>query len=364
LADIFEIYGPDYIAKYGARMLPSHRRAMREICACRTPALGGKVFFCKKCNKHRYSYHSCKSRHCPKCGNEQASRWLEQQFDRLLPVRHFLVTFTLPAELRGLARSNQKILYSILMVEGAEALQKLAWDPRWVGGRLGIVAVLQTWTRDLRYHPHVHMIVTGGGLSRDESHFRRSSPNFLVPTGALQKIFRAKVRDAIRRQLPATWVPAKTWSRRWVVDIRPVGSGQSAFRYLAPYIFRVALSNKRILSIHDGVIRFQYKDGKSKKYRQKTLPAEEFIARFLQHVLPERFRKVRYYGIFSPRRKKQLAIARWLLPPVPTTAEDSPDDMPPPPPVNQCPECKETMELVGRLQRQPHLLFFTTIRSP
>lgn len=345
-------------------MLPSHRRALQDICACRTPPLGGEVYLCKHCDEYRYSYHSCKNRHCPKCGNDQATTWLQQQFRRLLPVPHFLVTFTLPQELRPVARSNQRILYSILINCAAEALQKLAWDERYVGGRVGMVSVLQTWTRDLRYHPHVHMIVTGGGLSADGFFFHRSSPNFLVPAGALRKIFRAKFRDALRRQLPGIQPPPEVWRKRWVVDLRPVGSGHTAFRYLAPYIFRVALSNKRILSVQDGLVRFQFEDGKTKKLRQQALPAEQFISRFLQHVLPSRFRKVRYYGLFSPQRKKQLEIARWLLPPVPETDLDC-GNPPSLPPANLCPKCNGPMQHLGPLPRSNHQLsLFATSRSP
>lgn len=342
-------------------MLPSHSRAMRDISACRTPALGGEVYYCNHCKDYRYSYHSCKNRHCPKCGNEQATIWLKQQLERLLSVTHFLVTFTLPQELREIARSNQKVVYSILMSCAAEALQKLAWDEKWVGGRLGIVAVLQTWTRDLRYHPHVHMIVTGGGLCKDGTKFLRSSPNFLVPTGALQKIFRAKVRDSIKQQLPKASICSKVWTKRWVVDIRAVGSGESAIRYLAPYIFRVALSNKKILSAKEGMVTFQYEDGKTGKLRKQTLPAEHFISRFLQHVLPLRFRKVRYYGLFCPQRKKLLKIARSLLPPVPETALES--TQPPSQPENRCPKCNFPLEYQGPIAPQKYVSS-TTIRSP
>jgi hypothetical protein len=344
-------------------MLASHRRAMRDICACRTAALGGESYLCKRCQEYRYSYHSCKNRHCPKCGNDQATAWLEKQLARLLPVGYFLVTFTLPEELRAVARSNQRIVYTILMNSAAEALQKLAWDNRFAGGRLGIVAVLQTWTRDLRYHPHVHMIVTGGGLSADGSAFHRSSPNFLVPQGALRKIFRAKFADRLKKQLPDCRPPSKVWNKRWVVDLRPVGSGHSAFRYLAPYIFRIALSNKRILSLKDGIVTFQYEDAKTKRIRQQRLPAEQFISRFLQHVLPPRFRKVRYYGLFSPQRKKLLAMAQWLLPPPPPVAEPAPSETAARP-VSECPKCRYPMEYLGPLPRYPYSNPFLEIRAP
>ena len=198
LADIFRLHGPEYRAKFSARMLPSHRRAMQDIENCRTESLGGQVYFCQQCQEQRYSYHSCKNRHCPKCQNEQANDWLKAQQSLLLPVPHFLVTFTLPAELRALARSNQKTIYNLLFRAAAAALQQLVQDPRFVGGRLGMVGVLHTWTRQLLYHPHVHYIVTGGGLTQDGD-WKSSRSDFLVPVKALSRIFRAKFRDALKQ---------------------------------------------------------------------------------------------------------------------------------------------------------------------
>lgn len=166
VADIFRLHGPAYREKFGDRLLPSHRRAMQDIETCRTESLGGQVYFCKQCQVQRCSYHSCKNRHCHKCQNEQANDWLQEQKDLLLPTHHFLVTFTLPAELRAVARSHQKTIYNLLFRTSAAALLQLAQDPRFVGARLGMVGVLHTWTRQLLYHPHVHFIVTGGGLDR------------------------------------------------------------------------------------------------------------------------------------------------------------------------------------------------------
>ncbi|MEK6287738.1 MAG: transposase zinc-binding domain-containing protein, partial [Acidobacteriota bacterium] len=179
MAEIFRAHGPEYLAKYGERMPRAHLRAMRDIEQCRTPVLGGQAYVCTKCDERRYSYHSCKNRHCPKCGNDQAEKWLEEQKELLLPVVHFLVTFTLPEELRRVARANQKTVYNILFRASSEAVQKLAWDERFVGGRVGMVGVLHTWTRALIYHPHVHYIVTGGGLS-EKGEWKRSREDFLV----------------------------------------------------------------------------------------------------------------------------------------------------------------------------------------
>jgi ribosomal protein L37AE/L43A len=312
VAEIFRLHGPDYRAKFGDRMPPSHRRAIKDIQRCRTESLGGQVYYCQKCDEQRYSYHSCKNRHCPKCQNDQANQWLAEQQRLLLPVPHFLVTFTLPKELRAVARSNQRTIYNILFRASSEALQKLALDPRFIGARIGMVGVLHTWTRQLLYHPHVHYIVTGGGLSQ-EGRWRQSRQDFLVPVKALSIIFRAKLRDLLKKTQLFAVVDARVWTKAWVVHCQPVGSGETAFKYLAPYIFRVAISNNRILKIADGQVTFSYKESATDQFKSCQVTGEEFIRRFLQHVLPPRFIKVRYYGLLSPRLRHLQEKARSLL---------------------------------------------------
>ncbi len=316
LAEIFRLHGPQYRAQFGARMLPSHLRAMQDIEHCRTASLGGQLYFCHYCQEQRYSYHSCKNRHCPKCQNQQANQWLQAQQSLLLPIPHFLVTFTLPAELRTLARSQQKTIYNLLFRTSSQALLQLAQDPRFVGARLGLVGVLHTWTRQLLYHPHVHYIVTGGGLT-DAGRWCSSRPAFLVPQEPLALIFRAKLRDALKKLGLFTAVDRRVWKKRWVVDCEPVGSGQAAFKYLAPYVFRVAISNNRLRQLANGQVTFAYKESATDQLKHCTLDAQEFIRRFLQHVLPPRFSKVRYYGLLSPSHRQQLAQARNLLAPKP-----------------------------------------------
>lgn len=312
VADIFRLHGPAYREKFGDRMLPSHRRAMQDIETCRTASLGGQLYFCAQCDQQRYSYHSCQNRHCPKCQNEQANDWLQAQKDRLLPIHHFLVTFTLPAELRPLARSHQQTIYNLLFRASAAALQSLAQDPRFVGARLGMVGVLHTWTRQLLYHPHVHFIVTGGGLTAD-GRWRSSRKDFLVPVKALSPIFRAKFRDELKKTQLFTAVTPRVWRKDWVVHSEAVGSGQQAFQYLAPYIFRVAISNNRLRKLENGQLTFAYKESATDQLKHCTVSAAEFIRRFLQHVLPPRFVKVRYFGLLSPAYRQLLQKARSLL---------------------------------------------------
>lgn len=349
LNNIFRQYGPAYRAQYGERLLPSHRAAMTAIEGCRTEALGGHVYTCPTCATTRYSYHSCKNRHCPTCQQNAAQTWLERQQDLLLPVPYFLVTFTLPPALRDLARSHQRQLYTLLFRASAAALQQLARDPRFLGGQIGMVGVLQTWTRDLRFHPHVHYLVPALGLAADGTVCRPRNPAFLVPSKALAILFRAKLRAALRQTDLYAQVPPETWCQAWVVDCRPAGSGAAALKYLAPYIFRVALSNNRIVGVQNDRVTFRYRDGKTKQLRTCTLPALTFIGRFLQHVLPKGFVKVRSYGLFSRRQRLLLAQLRQRL----LVATHHTDVQPAPPPSEPapatpvavcCPVCGQPMQ--------------------
>jgi ribosomal protein L37AE/L43A len=349
LAEIFRLHGSAYRAQFGSRMLSSHLRAMQDIEQCRTAALGGQVYYCQNCKEQRYSYHSCKNRHCPKCGNEQANQWLQAQQSLLLPTPYFLVTFTLPQELRGVARSKQKLLYNLLFRTSSQALLKLAQDPRFVGAQIGMVGVLHTWTRALLYHPHVHYLVTGGGLSKAGS-WRSSPAHFLVPEKPLAMIFRAKLRDELKNVGLFPRVDRRLWKKDWVVDCEPVGTGAAAFKYLAPYIFRVALSNRRILKLKDGQVTFKYKESATQQIRFCTVSAQEFIRRFLQHVLPNRFIKVRYYGLLSPRHRQLLLRARQLLEPTIRNAASkalaqlaTPEPLP-------CPHCGQPLTLLRTLR--------------
>jgi Putative transposase/Transposase zinc-binding domain len=352
LAEIFRLHGPQYRAKFGDRMPRSHLRAMAAIEHCRTEALGGQMYYCENCHDYQYSYHSCKNRHCPKCQNGSAQAWLQSQQDKLLPVPHFLVTFTLPDALRELARSHQKLFYNILFRSSAQALQELACDPRFVGGKIGMVGVLHTWTRTLHYHPHVHYLVPAGGLAADGRQWLPARDNFLVPVKALSILFRAKVRDALRKTPLFDLVPQELWEKDWVVHSEPVGSGSHALQYLAPYIFRVAISNKRILTLEDGQVTCHYQDSQTGAIKLCTVTAEEFIRRFLQHVLPDHFVKVRYYGLFGPGNRNALNTARALVgversnsPPEGHAPDSAPHET-----AIRCPKCASVMQLIETLR--------------
>jgi endogenous inhibitor of DNA gyrase (YacG/DUF329 family) len=338
-------------------MLPRHQQAMRAIEHCRTPTLGGHLYTCPDCGKTLYQYHSCRNRHCPKCQNQNAEQWLAQQQAMLLPVPYFMLTFTLPDALRTLARSHQRLFYDLLFRLAAAAVQQLARDPRFLGGQVGLIGVLHTWTRKLLYHPHVHFLALAGGLTNDGQRWRPARTTFLLPVKALSRLFRAKFRAALRRSPLFDQIPRTVWAQEWVVHCQPVGNGRRAFKYLAPYIFRVALCNNRLVRLADDQVTFRYRTSDTGQTRLCTLPAEEFIRRFLQHVLPKAFVKVRYYGFFAPGQRSQLAALRQRLgcspaqspPPTETPAPGTTTTNQPaaatlPHPVVRCPICGQTMQ--------------------
>jgi hypothetical protein len=313
LGDIFRRYGPAYRKTAGERIPLNQRAAMTAIERCRTEALGGQLYTCPACATTRYSYHSCRNRHCPTCQQDQGQLWLAKQQELLLPVPYFLVTFTLPSQLRALARQNQRCIYTLLFRSSAMALQQVAADPRFLGGQIGMVGVLQTWTRDLRYHPHIHYLVPAGALDPAGAQWLPAKGRFLVHVKPLAKLFRGKVRAGLQQLHLAGGLPDKMWSQPWVVDCRPVGSGQAALKYLAPYIFRVALSNNRLVDVANDQVTFRYRVAATKKTTTCTLSAGSFIGRFLQHILPKGFVKVRYYGLFRPSNRRLLAQVRDML---------------------------------------------------
>ena len=314
LADIFRLHGPHYLELFSDQMLPSHTRAMRDIMECRTEALGGHVYQCDQCGFVHYAYHSCRNRHCPKCHGKDTLDWIEACRKLILPVTYFHLVFTLPAGLREIVRSHQTLLLGILFRAAAYSLMKLARDPHYLGAKTGIVAVVHTWTRAMVYHPHVHCLVPGGGISEDGTKWLSSRKTFLVPVTALSLIFRAKFMQLARAALPRMRFPDSLFKKEWVVYSKAAIQGaEKVVGYFARYVHRVAITNRRMLSMDGGQISFRYKDSRDGSWKTMTLAAQEFIRRFLQHVLPRLFHKVRYYGIFSPSNRHLLERARELL---------------------------------------------------
>jgi predicted Zn-ribbon and HTH transcriptional regulator len=304
LADIIRQFGLAYVHQYHNQLLPSHQRVLHDIEHCRTEQMGGHLYACTECGGLTYSYHSCKNRHCPKCQQDEVQQWLARQQTMLLPTPYFLVTFTLPQKLRKLARAHQKTVYSIMFHASAEALQKLARDPHYLGARIGMIGILHTWARDLAYHPHIHYLVPAGGISEDGTTWIKARyKNFLVPVKALSKMFKAIMLKKITHAGLGQGLDKTIRKNKWVVHSQKVGHGERALRYLAPYVFRVALTNNRLISINDDRVTYRICESTTKKWKSITINALTFIQRFLQHVLPRGFVKVRYYGLFSPRFK-------------------------------------------------------------
>ena len=349
LAEVLRRHWPAYAQKFGARLWPSHRRAVQAILACRTPALGAQLFGCG-CGRRKRVYHSCNHRACPQCGHADATEWLARQRRRLLPVLYYLVTFTVPAQLRKIIRSNQKLLYPLLLRESAQALLDVGRDHKDLGAHLGLLAVLQTWARDLHYHPHVHCVVPGGGLSADQLRWvRPKNPDYFLPQAVLAKRFRTRLKQALQQHHPNLFVqiPRPVWQRDWIADVQPVGTGEPALKYLAAYVYRTAFSAEKIVADDGHHVTFTYRDNTGQKQHLK-LSGEKFLHRFLQHVLPRGLQRVRHFGWLSAAAKGRFDRIRALL--------DGPPPKPLPTPatfVPHCPCCKKPMLLIGRLPRPP-----------
>lgn len=344
VADILRAAGPEVCAQLA--VLPSQQRALQSILQCRTAALGGQVYGCQQCGRLQYSYHSCGNRHCPKCHTQQTERWLAEQRARLLPCPHYLLSFTLPSELRALARSHQKLIYGLLLNAAAASLQRLCADPRWLGAQPALTGVLHTWTRAMLYHPHTHFLVSAGGLSPDgQSWLAAKNPKFLVPVHALSVIFRAKICKGLRTAGLLGKVPPKIWKQKWVVHAQHAGSGQKVLDYLGRYVFRIAISHSRLEALEQGKVTFRYRDNRTQQIKRVGLPVAQFIQRFLQHVLPRGLSKVRHYGLSSAACAQRHATALALLQTTAAAHTHCPTPEPkaaaaPVEPMRPCPYCR------------------------
>jgi hypothetical protein len=345
--------------------MPARQREVLErIWRCRTPALGGQLFACPDCGAHHYRYHSCNDRHCPLCGQTDADEWRARQESRLLlPTSYFLVTFTLPEPLRLWMRSHPKTGYDLLFQTSAQALQDLARHPKRMGASLGMLGVLHTWSRTLIYHPHIHYLVPGGGLSPDQRHWVPSKGKFLLPVHPLSDHFRHLFYQALQKRHPheLSRLPSKIWKQRWVVHSQAAGSGRQALQYLSRYIFKTATGNRPLTLLPDGRVRWPYRDSATGQPAHQDLSPEELLRRFLQHVLPQGYHRVRLFGWFHPAARKKLNRIRALFQqsPLLTQAErdawqpgeealqpiEPAETTPAPPP--QCPRCKKPMVLLG-----------------
>ena len=335
LADIVRVHG-DNVRRVKA-LATVQRRALRAIETCRTAALGGHRETCDRCGATRAVYHSCRNRHCPKCQTLAKERWIQDRRAELLPVPYFHVVFTLPHALNRLAQHEPRVIYHLLFQAAAETLQTFARDPQHLGGDLGITAILHTWGQNLSQHIHLHCLVTGGALAPEGARWIPSHPHFLFPVRALSKVFRAKYLDALQQAFDQRQLPTEphdpdllpTLRRRpWVVYAKqPFAAPEQVLQYLGRYTHRIALSNDRIVDFRDGVVRFRWRDSADgHQSKVMTLPAEELLCRFLLHVLPSGFMRIRHFGLLANRHRKQkLQRCRALLgqPPPPEPAQET-----------------------------------------
>lgn len=309
--DIFRTYGPEYLRIYGETMPTEHKKVIAAIINCRTEGNGSFVYRCEKCGETHVVHRSCGNRHCPQCQGHKTRLWIERQLGRQLPGHHFMVTFTVPEEIRPFMRSHQRLTYAALFVASASAMSILAENPKFVGSDIsGFFGVLHTWGRQLQYHPHIHYVVPGGALSSQDGLWHPSNSAFYLPVKALSLIFRAKFRDRMEKAGFLNEISTEAWQKSWNVNCRAVGDGRASIKYLARYVFRVAITDSRIIKVEDGKVFFRYKKQKSNRLRTMELETAEFIRRFLQHVLPTGFMKVRYYGFLSPTSKVTLDEVR------------------------------------------------------
>jgi hypothetical protein len=312
LADIFRLHAVDLLHDLRPSLLPGQLKAVHNIVDCRTPALGGQTWQCEKCGDLHYSYHSCRNRHCPKCQNDRADDWLANQQSLLLPAPYFLITVTAPKQLRPLFYRHQRRMYHILFQAAANAPLILAKEKKHLGATIGMLGVLHTWKRDLGYHPHIHFLIPGGGLAPDGC-WKHAKPDFFLPLKPLSLLFRRLFRDALKQTDLFDRAPKNVWRADWVCHIKPVGDGRAALKYLAPYIMRVALSDKNILGLKNGVVTWRYRDAKTGTYKIRSLSAVDFIRRFLRHVLPKGFVKVRYFGFLATKKREHLNLIKELI---------------------------------------------------
>lgn len=331
VADIFRQHGYDFRLTH--TLSPEQRRVMRAIEQCRTANLGGHVEQCDACGHQRIAYNSCRNRHCPKCQSLAKARWLQARLADLLPVQYFHVVFTLPEQLASVALQNKRVVYNLLFAAAAETLRTIAADPRHLGADIGFLAVLHTWDQTLRHHPHLHCVVPGGGLSVKGEGWHSCRRGFFLPVNVLARLFRRLFLEGLERAYekgklgfhgacaflvkPTAFdrllksVRAREW---WVYAKPPFGGPPQVLSYLGRYTHRVAISNHRLLSLQHGKVTFSWRDRRHGQVRSTmTLSAEEFMRRFLLHVLPRGFQRIRQFGLLANRRRGDLARWRQLL---------------------------------------------------
>ena len=338
LAPIINQYYDAYSAKNAGSILPGQRRAMHSICTCRTPDSGELYVQCPECHHGQWKPLSCGHRSCPKCQNHEASQWIDRQQDKLLPVEYFMTTFTLPFELRALTWQCQRKVYSLFFDCVADVLIDFGLNPKHLGARIGMTMVLHTHSRRLDFHPHVHVVIPGGGVDERRRQWKKKKGKYLFNEFALATVFRARFLAALKKA--GLSIPKKV-PKEWVVNCDHVGNGITALKYLSRYLYRGVISEKNIISNQNGRVTFKYTESKTGNTQYRTLEGEDFLHLIMQHVLPKGFRRVRDYGFLHGNSKKKLSLVQLILHVFIKKIKCRPR------PTFKCPRCKTPMIIVG-----------------
>jgi hypothetical protein len=351
ISDIFNAFAPEYLERY-PNLPTSHHKVISAIQNCRSGHYGHSLYQCPSCGKHHRVNHSCGNRHCPQCQHHKTQQWLQHHLDKQLPGPHFLVTFTVPETLRPFIRSHQRLAYQAMFKASSQALKRLAQEERFIGTNLpGFTGILHTWGRQLQYHPHIHYIVPGGGLSEDRKTWLPSRANFYVPVKALSPIYRALFKEDMDQAGLLAQIDPLVWQTNWNVHSQANPNGHTSFKYLAPYVFKVAISNSRIVSLKDRTVTFTYRKPGSARSRTTHLDVMEFLRRFLQHVLPNGFMKVRHFGFLHASCAIPTDTLRLMILQAHPIAFKPTQSGPPAPLAALCPTCGAQMRVVMRLWR-------------
>lgn len=310
MASVIGNFAAEYLKAYGKRMPQRHRHAIDALGRCRTARAGGEVVLCTACGSQSYVFHSCRHRSCTKCNRLKGQEWFEARQSELLPVPYFHIVFTVPEELRRLIRSHQVKVYAVLMRAAADTLKEIAANPKHLGGEIGVMAVLHTWTRQLEYHPHVHCLVPSGFVDAEGRWHEVSRPWF-APGETLAKVFRAKLCAGMRKVVEGLQLPGSIHHKPWVVHVdRPVDGRDRVLQYLSRYVHRGPMSDSRIEEVDSEYVTFKYQDKDRRKSKKMRLKGREFLRRFLQHVMPKGFHRARYYGLWGKANRARLKALR------------------------------------------------------
>ena len=353
VAQVIERFHESFFVRYGDSLSFEQRKALQAILECRTEYMGGHKCYCTQCQQYHFFYHSCNHRNCPICGAQDTATWVEQRLEQALPLPHYMITFTLPAQLRPLCMNVPEQIYPLFFRCAAQAIKDILANPKHLGIQAGFFGVLQTWQQNLTLHPHIHFIVPAGGLAADGSTLIIAKKQWLV----WGDVFAKRLKNLLLTELKQQAIVEQTiidscWKMDWNADVENFGNGHNAIKYLGRYIYKSAISDSRIEDIDDTHVTFTVKDRQTKKTKRIRITGEDFLMRYFTHVLPSKFHRIRYYGFMHPRAKATFTIIQALLSAVP---KKQIVDKPEPAPITpfKCPKCGNPMDIIEHYPRGP-----------